>query len=212
MAADHAERGAGRVEQDAIERHAVPPGRRRGRIAATSSACKPPRCKFSRTRMQPLRIDVDRHQLARSGSRSAMSAVFPPGAAQASSTRWPGGQPQGKRHALRAQILHGHHALGESGQLVHIAGRIEHHRVGHARFGARADAGRRAASPDSLRRCVRRLSTRSHIGACVSPAASSWVHRTGQSARRRSASQIGEAWRVAGLRAISASMALRSRK
>ena len=59
---------------------------------------------------------------------------------------------------------------------------------------------------------VRRRSTRSHIGARASSAASSSVQRSGQSVRSRSASQPGEAWRAAGLLATSSSSVRRSRR
>jgi len=59
---------------------------------------------------------------------------------------------------------------------------------------------------------VRLLSTRNHIGACASMAASTRVQSSGQSARSSFASQAGAAWRAAGSRRISASSPARSRK
>ena len=141
-----------------------------------------------------------------------MSEVLPPGAAQASSTRCPGSRLERKRDALRAEILHRHDAVGKAGQLRDIARRVELHGLRNALLGVRGNTRRAQESRGSVRGRARRLFTRSHIGACASPAASNCVQRTGQSARSRSASQIGEACRAAGLRAISASSVLRSRK
>jgi hypothetical protein len=57
------------------------------------------------------------------------------GAAQASSTRAPGGQPaapaaqQQRRGALGGGVLHRHLAFGKAGQLLHRAGLVQHHRL-----------------------------------------------------------------------------------
>ena len=52
-------------------------------------------------------------------ARSSRCAVLPPGAAHASSTRMPSRDVEQRRRELRAEILHGERAVGESRQLGH---------------------------------------------------------------------------------------------
>jgi hypothetical protein len=49
---------------------------------------------------------------------------------------------QGKCGALRAEILHRHDSLRETGQILDLARRLENERLRHARLQTRADAGR----------------------------------------------------------------------
>jgi hypothetical protein len=204
MAADHAERRARRVEQDAIERHAVPPrgglaaspltssarSRRasdsRARAPAAADRCRPP------TRLAKIRLALRDQRGLAAGRRAGIE------------------HPLARRPSARGKATHCAPSpaptppLGEARQLVHVARRIERHRLRHARL----RRARRCPPPQAVEISsvvASRLLTRNHIGAWASPAASSCVQRTGQSARSRSASQTGEAWRVAGLRAISAS-------
>ena len=138
----------------------------------------------------------------KSGSRSAISAVLPPGAAQASRPAGPAPRPKGNAtHCAPKSCTETSPARSRAARARHRAS---------PRQWPRARALRRAPRSPPLRSSSRylgggrrRLLTRSHIGAWASLAASNWVQRTGQSARNRSANQIGAAWRVAGLRAIS---------
>ena len=91
IAPERAEAGAGRVEQDAIERPAErqrhgrrPPGRSRTLVA-------PERRTVSREQVDPAPADVGRRRcVPRSSIAAAIAIVLPPGEAQASSTRSPG--------------------------------------------------------------------------------------------------------------------------
>ena len=125
MAADHAERRAGRVEQDAVERHAVPPGRGVGRIAGHELA--PRRSPRAQVLARPARGAADRRRPRRAWRAAAalrdQRASCRPGAAQASSTRCAGRERQRKRDALRAEVLHRDHALGKARQFAHVARR-----------------------------------------------------------------------------------------
>jgi hypothetical protein len=111
-----------------------------------------------------------------SRSRSASSsrcAVLPPGAAQASSTRAPGGQASAPeqhqaRGALRRGVLHRHVAIGEAGQLLHRAGLGQHHGLAGQRRVVQ-QRGRAAGGGQPLHvvgAVQRRALTRSVIGGC----------------------------------------------
>ncbi len=90
---------------------------------------------------EPLRVDVDRHQLAQMWFPFGDERRFSAGRGAGIEHPLTGRQAQGKCDALRSQVLHGNHALRKPGQVLHVARRIQHHRRGHARFGARADPG-----------------------------------------------------------------------
>jgi hypothetical protein len=157
MPADHAERGAGRVEQNPIERHAVPPALRAPhRRARPRPASR--RARGSRARARGAADRCRPRSAARAGSRSAMSAVLPPARRRHRAPAGPARACQGKCDALRAQVLHRHHALGESRHLVHVARRGRAHGLRHARLRARLDSRLRAALRHILRRAVPRCS------------------------------------------------------
>ena len=208
MTPDHAERRTRRIEQDAVVGHSVPPGAGAPASPCTRSACRRPRSRFSRTRVEALGIDVDGRQLGE---------IRLPFRHQ---RRFAARRRAGIEHPLtRRQIERKGDALrSDDPARTPNPGRIPAVRARRTAPRAERRSGTRgsALAPIPAVRSVsrycaavaRRLSTRSHIGARVSPAASSWVQRTGQSARSRSASHTGDAWRAAGVRATSASRPL----
>ena len=193
MAPDHPERGTRGIEQNAIERHAIPPRFRQRRIGADDLGVQCSALQIFTHPQKTLGVDVDGDQLGELrlalGDERSLAAGRRAGIEHPLSRS----EPERKGNALRPEILHGNDALGKTGQFVHVARRIQCQRV---RLRAVSSC---APRPASRSRCaysgavVRRLSTRSHIGAWRSPAASSCVQRTGQSARSRSASHTGEA-------------------
>ena len=122
VAADHAGRGAWRIEQDAIEAAAGRAEDRRWSAArpptSDAGACAAARRGSPRSARPRRRHRVrPRPPPPPSPQRSSICTVLPPGAAQASSTRIPGPGIEQRSGQLRAGILHRDQSLGEARQL-----------------------------------------------------------------------------------------------
>ena len=149
MAANHPECRTRRIEQDAVVRNAVPPRGRLARIAVDEigSQVSPPQILTDPG--EPLRIDVDRGQPreVRLSFRNERGLAARRGAGVENALT--GGQRERKCNALRSQILHGHEALRESRQVMHIAGRVQRHCLQNARVRPPANPCLLAASQGS---------------------------------------------------------------
>ncbi len=195
LAAHDAGGRARRVEQDRVERRAVPPGVRVARHRPQQRASTPSarRVEGCRARGAAARASMSSAVTRSDGSRSSRCAVLPPGAAQASSTRAPRRRRQRIGHALRGAVLHRDRAVREAGQRRRPAAAASRRSASRQRRHRR-----RRAMPASLQArqvgVARRRSarfTRSHIGGV----AARWRRRSrrpasGQSSRERCAQPV----------------------
>src|SRR5579859_891967 len=140
MAPDHTERRARRVQQDAVERHPVPPIAGRTGIARHEFRAQAAALEVLPDAGQALWIDVEcdeaREGRLAFGDQRRLAARCGAGVEDFLT----GGKIQGKRDALRTQILHRDRALFEPRQIMYVAGRVERDRPRHAGFRAASEA------------------------------------------------------------------------
>ena len=140
MAADHAERGTGGIEQNAIERHSVPPRPRQRRIGADDPGVQPSALQIFTHPHQTLGIDVDGDQFGELRLALGDERSLAAGRRAGIEHPLPRRESERKGDALGAEILHGNDAFGKTRQLVHVARRIQCQRVRHARLEPCTDA------------------------------------------------------------------------
>ena len=124
MAADDPERRAGRIEQNAIERHPVPPVSGRTRIAVHDLGVQPAALEVLAHPREALAIDVDRDETSEPGLALGHERGLSPGRRAGIEHPLTRLEAQRKGDALRAEILHRNHALGKPRQLVDVARRL----------------------------------------------------------------------------------------
>ena len=139
--ANHAERRTGCIEQDAIERHAIPPIIRSRGITGDDIRLQCAALKILPHARQPPGVDVDGDQAREIRLAFGDEGGLAAGCGANVEHPLPGREFQGKHHTLRADVLHRHHALGKAGQFLHVARCVQHHGPRHAPFCTGTEAG-----------------------------------------------------------------------
>jgi hypothetical protein len=214
MPPNHAAAGAGRVEQDALVRLAVPPVARIARIAGQHPRRQPQPGQVSRTRSRRAGADIQRRQL---DARVALQQVAGLAARGRAGIEHPhaGFRRQQARSQLGGAVLYRDVAGREARQFLdgHRRGQAQRLRRRRPRLVAAAPAATSLASQAS--RVARNPLTRSHIGACALLAWTIASQSRGQSPANASSHQRGCAWITSGTRAtcfLSASRSLSQRR
>ncbi len=136
LATDDAGRRTRRVQQDRVERLAVPPDRRLARIGgAQLRPHADPRERFAHP-LQPPCVDIHRQQAQRAIAFEQVRRLAAGGGAGIEHTRTDGGR-QRIGHQLRSAVLDRHVAAGEARQRGHGHRRIDANRIGSQRRGGR---------------------------------------------------------------------------
>jgi hypothetical protein len=209
MAPHDARCAARRVEQDRVERTAVPPARRLRRIGGERPRLQTRRPSVSFDAAQPVGVAVEREniEVAELEQVRRLPAGRRAGVEDAGAGREV--RRQQRCRELGREVLDRDIAVGEAGQLADTAGPFETYRLAADRLGRHA----LPAQPlDIAAASLRRALTRNVIGGRRLSASRIDAPASPQSACRRSTHQSGWLWRATGSAWTASTSAARSRR